>query len=343
MSTAQSSPAYKVVIFDRSMVDITGLVCDLWKVLVRFTLGFVDSLRFDHVVRLWRQEPKIRPILVSCFMLNMTYFALMAVIEVALGFLDVDQTQPSAAVASGNKWYWYPLLCWWLLWFTYQISWAIPMFATSFLRSNRWYSDLTDLVPPPNSPLRPIAVASDSSSSHFILQLSESLSYMLQLMFLKIATSALTAIPYTGWYLSAVLQCLLASFYAFESHWTRSHPKQSNVLFIAFIERDWAYFLGFGVLLTALTIYLPVFMSLALYAAILPIFIVVAARPDASAWRTSSIPKYRVLPHAIKYFDLGRQAADLITIWGKNLYYYLLIPRKPATTTPSAPATTNKK
>lgn len=315
---SDSKPAeIKVIIFDWSRIDVLGFLSDVAKLTTRFLYGLVDSLRVDYVVKLWRQDPAIRPVLLSCFWLNVAYCLVMLLAEGLLSWLfslvspshSEDSALPSVPI--------YASICWAILYLLYNIVWAVPMFAASFLRSNKWYADLATIVPPPLTPR--LMEKNTNSESTIISQISDSLSFALQLMFLKVLTSAFAAIPYTGWYLSAVLQCLLASYYAFESHWMRSHPGQASILFISFIERDYAYFLGFGVLLTALTINLPVFMSLAIYAGILPIFIVVAGRPEASAWqRTSTKPTLQVFPTAIKYFDLGHKCADLITIWLKS-------------------------
>jgi hypothetical protein len=306
-----------VKIFDTTHFDVIGLTSDIWKVVVRFLLGLVDSFRFDHVFRLWQQEPRLKPILLSCFLLNMAYFVIMILIEsVFIAILDAVMT---SAAGDESIVYIFKQLSIWSLWTVYQLAWAVPMFGASFWRSNKWYAELAELVPPPIPP-RTIERSSQSGST-LVSQISDGVSFVLQLMLLKVANSVLGAIPYTGWYLSAILQCLLASFYAFESHWTRCHPGQPPAVFIAFIERDWAYFLGFGVLLTAVTIQLPVFMSLAIYAAILPIFIVVASRPEAAAWQRSlHKPTFTVLPQAIKYFDMGHKGVDLFLIWVK---YYI--------------------
>lgn len=317
MANEAESQVIKVIIFDRSRIDVLGFLGDVGKLTTRFLYGFIDSLRIDYVIKLWRQDPAIRPVLASCFWLNMTYFLVMVIAEQGLELLFWLVSSTDSDPSSSPKWPIYQSLCWMVLYLLYNIVWAVPMFAASFLRSNNWYADLAKIVPPPIIPR--VMEKNSNSESTIISQISDSLSFALQLMFLKVLTSAFAIIPYTGWYLSAVLQCLLASYYAFESHWTRSHPGQASILFIPFIERDYSYFLGFGVVITALTINLPVFMSLALYAAILPIFIIAAARPEAAAWqRSSTKPTLKVFPTAIKYFDLGHKCADLITIWLKS-------------------------
>lgn len=305
----------KVVIFDASKIDVLGFLSDIAKLGVRFSYGLFDSLRIDYVIKLWRQDPAIRPVLMSCFWLNIAYCLIMVLVELGL---DLLWSMFASASSDSSALRLYASFFWVVLYLAYNVFWTIPVFAATFLRSNNWYSELAKIVPSPITPVKVMEKNSNSEST-IISQISDSLSFALQLMFLKVLTSAFAAIPYTGWHLSAVLQCLLASYYAFESHWMRSHPGQASILFISFIERDYAYFLGYGVLLTALTINLPVFMSLALYAAILPIFIVVAGRPEAAAWqRSSTKPTLQVFPTAIKYFDLGHKCADLITIWLKS-------------------------
>lgn len=304
-----------MIYFNPRHFDVLGLASDIGKAVLRLLLGLIDSLRFDHVFRLWQQEPRLKPILIACFCLNIVYFMVMWLIE----YLFMDLLENLMTKASGEDPVAYVLqqLTIWVLWLIYQLVWAVPMFGASFWRSNKWYSELAEIVPPPITPRA--ADRSSQSNNTLVSQISEGVSFGLQLVILKVANSILSAIPYTGWYLSAILQCLLASFYAFESHWTRCHPGQPPSTFINFIERDWAYFLGFGVLLTAVTIQLPVFMSLAIYAGILPIFIVVASRPEAAAWQRSVYkPTFAVLPHSIKYFDMGHKGVDLILILVKK-------------------------
>jgi riboflavin transporter FmnP len=304
----------KVKLFDTRHFNVTGLAVDLWKVVTRFLIGFIDSCRLDHLFRLLEKEPRLAPILRSCFLLNITYLIVMVVVENILTYLlEWRLTDVAGDDYLLNA---YKQLCTWSLWIVYQLTWAVPMFGASFLRSNKYYAELAELVPAPLTPRA--ADRSAQSGNTLVSHISDGLSFVLQLILLKVANSVVGAIPYSGWYLSAILQCLLASFYAFESHWARIHPGQPPGTFIAFIERDWAYFFGFGVLLTATTIALPVFMSLALYAAILPVFIIVASRPEAAAWQRSIYkPSFQVLPQSIRYFDMGHKAVDLATIWIK--------------------------
>jgi len=320
-----SSDEFVVKVFDKSHFDVVGVISDVWKAVARLLVGFADSCRFDHVYHLWRKEPRLKPILLSCLMLNLVYLLVMVFVEqfLLVWLTSISESIISPVLSSEEDdgrfvLYIFQAVGYWSAWVLYELLWAVPMFAASFWRSNKYYTELAELVPPPTNVLKRSTTdkTGESSANTLVALISDGVSYALQLMFLKVANSLVSLIPYTGWYLSAILQCLLASFYAFESHWNRCRPDQSPSAFIAFMERDWSYFLGFGILLTAATIQLPVFMSLALYAGILPIFIVVAARPDAAAWhRTAQKPTFRVLPQTIRYFDMGHKLVDLTLIW----------------------------
>ena len=75
------SKGFKVIYFNPRHFDVLGLASDIGKAVLRLLLGLIDSLRFDHVFRLWQQEPRLKPILIACFCLNIVYFMVMWLIE----------------------------------------------------------------------------------------------------------------------------------------------------------------------------------------------------------------------------------------------------------------------
>ena len=74
---------------------------------------------------------------------------------------------------------------------------------------------------------------------------------------------------------------MLCSLYSFEYPWTEQSVPVPDRLFR--IESNWAYFAGFGTPTAVLTFFLPIYVSLGVYAMLFPFCIILATRSTASA------------------------------------------------------------
>jgi len=90
---------------------------------------------------------------------------------------------------------------------------------------------------------------------------------------------AVQLVPFVGRYAGFAFSLLLASLYAFEYAWSMQGVPISKRL--SYIEHNWAYFAGFGTPTVMATFFLPLFVSLAVYASIFPFCILLATNSAA--------------------------------------------------------------
>ncbi|KAI9014400.1 etoposide-induced protein 2.4-domain-containing protein [Phycomyces nitens] len=84
----------------------------------------------------------------------------------------------------------------------------------------------------------------------------------------------LYTIPHIGIPLSFVMNCAIMSYYCFEYKWSYLGWNMEQCL--SYLERHWAFFLGFGVPGTILTFFLSVIRSGVIFALIYPSYIIMA-------------------------------------------------------------------
>ncbi|KAI9008990.1 etoposide-induced protein 2.4-domain-containing protein [Phycomyces nitens] len=82
-------------------------------------------------------------------------------------------------------------------------------------------------------------------------------------------------VPFIGKTVSFVSSCIIMAYYCFEYKWT--YIGWSRDQSMLFIEYHWAYFLGFGLPVAALTFFLSTLHAGAVFALVYPIFIIMAS------------------------------------------------------------------
>mmetsp|Transcript_43873 Transcript_43873/g.68661 ORF Transcript_43873/g.68661 Transcript_43873/m.68661 type:complete len:128 (+) Transcript_43873:56-439(+) len=93
----------------------------------------------------------------------------------------------------------------------------------------------------------------------------------------------------------------MTSFYAFEYVW--AYIGWDLKTRIQFFENRWAYFAGFGAPLTAMTYSLSFFSNFALYSALFPLVIMLAAAAQ---------PKDHKHPKRLRLFFISSKVADYL-------------------------------
>lgn len=291
----------------------------LWETYIlicNILFGIRDALSFTYLKQQIK-NPEIRQILVSSLCFTGIYTLIIILIEYMIFplYLNVISLQHE----KNPILYFILKMNYYLLYIVYTIFWVWAMLIWIIRRNGMWLVQLTNILPLP-LPVRrlPSTIIKQNAFSTFfgslIQSLSESAMFSILLIFYMGINSVVAFLPHSGYYLAWILQCMLASFYAFQSHWTRSHPQAPSIGVMVFVEQDWAYFLGFGAPITLLTNDLPLAMSLALYSALMPLCVIMAGRPKAYAWRSKDQRyQFKTWPHSVPFFDLGRSFVPIVS------------------------------
>lgn len=160
----------------------------------------------------------------------------------------------------------------------YYLLWVFPVYCLCLILNSFWYSDIAIIVykhlwkTPKTSPL-PFITRLDFELRRDILVAA----YVVQI-------AGLAVIPY-NWVLVIPALSFLYSYYCFEYRWTLEGKTVLQNL--AQIERNWTYFLGFGLPFTSVTYIVPGLMGSGLWALLFPFFIVtgMTARPPVESGR----------------------------------------------------------
>ncbi|RKO97712.1 EI24-domain-containing protein [Caulochytrium protostelioides] len=148
----------------------------------------------------------------------------------------------------------------------YYLLWIYPIYLISLALNNAWYHEIAVnayrlYVGEP--------VAKPASYDGLLSYVaSEVYRALLLLNYLVIAIVIDAVVPYFGRALSFCAFCWLASLYTFEYHFAyKGWPLDHR---LAYIERHWAYFLGFGMPLSAATFFLSPTLQQGIYALLFP-------------------------------------------------------------------------
>ncbi|KAI8067454.1 etoposide-induced protein 2.4-domain-containing protein [Gongronella butleri] len=100
-------------------------------------------------------------------------------------------------------------------------------------------------------------------------------------------------IPWIGTPASLLLNCVIMGYYCFEYKWIDLGWTQAHRM--AFVERHWAYFLGFGLPATLLTFFLTTLHAGAVFALVYPSFVILACVSTMKPYDSSRLPHLPVM------------------------------------------------
>ncbi|KAI8587779.1 etoposide-induced protein 2.4-domain-containing protein [Geranomyces variabilis] len=186
-----------------------------------------------------------------------------------------------------------------LLGMTYSVLWVYPIYAISFILNAMWYQRIADrsyrvqVGKPVSAPFtydRLLKMITDEAYRGLLL-----LNFLAQSLLVYF-------IPYVGPALSFLCFCWVASFYSFEYRWaSKGWSLQQRV---DHFESHWAYYIGFGFPVTALTFFFPQFISQGLFALLFPVYIIMSNRGHPQPKVGQNLPcKY--LPQRLPIFRLA--------------------------------------
>lgn len=272
-----------------------GLECAL--------LGIKDSIiGVWPVFRLIKQNEKIAKQLLQCFLLNgvilsfsviMFDYVVLPAIQYVAGFIYGIISDPSQ---SG-------ILQWLstILWYLFTGFWVLPVFWISKPINSIWFQDIASTVfqetekqkqsKKKRTKTQQASQSLSQSISRFIADLL--FSVFMELLFL-VQAMLVGLVPGVGGALSVFHMAMLYALYSFEYKWMYQgwivHQR------VAFIERRWPYFLGFGLPLAILTT-LPSssVISACIFAVAFPLFIISANSAQPPQSMLPQIPVFKVV------------------------------------------------
>jgi etoposide-induced 2.4 mRNA len=148
----------------------------------------------------------------------------------------------------------------------YYILWVLPLYLVCLLMNIFWYQDIASSTYKRTYGIPKVPIISVSRKIAFEVH-----RFFIVLIFLG-AICALNVIGLS--FLSILLLSYLYSFYCFEYRWALEGMTLGEQL--KALETNWAYYLGFGLVITLCTYYFPGLVGSGLWAALFPLFIVTA-------------------------------------------------------------------
>jgi len=166
--------------------------------------------------------------------------------------------------------------------YTFKYLWVIPLFWLCKLLNCFWFVEIADLAYRQKHGRPVISILSSKDSMFKVLSktMADFLFSILVEIFFMIQAQIIGLVPVLGPTLSFFHMSLLYSLYAFEYTWT--NLGWSVVRRVGYVENNWPYFLGFGMLLTTVTnLASSAVISACIFGITFPVFILSAleARP----------------------------------------------------------------
>ncbi|KAL0096234.1 etoposide-induced protein 2.4-domain-containing protein [Phycomyces blakesleeanus] len=154
--------------------------------------------------------------------------------------------------------------------YSYMVWTGYPMYLACLIVNGRFFQSISKetfrLQPSPSIQIDLLGTNQDMT-----LAVYTTLLYTIFAIFVFL----LRLIPIVGKTISFVASCIIMSYYCFEYKWTYiGWSKDQSMLFI---EKHWAYFLGFGLPVAALTFFLSTLHAGAVFALVYPSLIIIAS------------------------------------------------------------------
>ena len=159
----------------------------------------------------------------------------------------------------------------------FHILWLYPVYCLSFILNAAWYQEVADEAQRHFSPTG----AGAQGGLGFLKIVRDEIFRLLLVIGFVIQASVLSAAPAPlGPVMQFACYSWLFSFYCFEYGWAAKGWRLLRRT--RHFERNWLFYLGFGVPGAAATTFLPMLVSGGIYALIFPLFIAVGAYCDAT-------------------------------------------------------------
>jgi len=150
----------------------------------------------------------------------------------------------------------------------YHILWIYPIYCISFILNTVMYQDLADEAFAISS--RMVSDKPRRNVTALRRIVDEIYRLILNLIFI-VWMHVLFFIPFIGQIIYFVHVCWLASLYAFEYKWVSL--KWNTAERMQYFEKHWLYFLGFGLPVSTLSIFMPRLVDTGVFAILFPFFI----------------------------------------------------------------------
>jgi hypothetical protein len=138
---------------------------------------------------------------------------------------------------------------------------------------------------------------------------NNSLFRILLLPGLAVQAFVFSKIPWLTYPIQIISGSLMNAFYAFEYDWNKAGLTLDQQT--AFFEKNWTYFLGFGLPLTLILHLSPTLYVVPIFAMLLPIFVILSSQSTIFAYQTTTT--YR-----LPYFGFAKILPTLVTCMCKR-------------------------
>lgn len=297
-----------MVLLEQACARVILFASDIRLVVLLFSSGVYDACRFwPQAISGFRQvQWKHRMWL---FAVN---FGALGIVWTISQLIDLGLSYFSSSYVTALRYFIYLLSLVWLI-----PTWIAAIVINIWLNS-KIVSATASRVRVIGGPARPAQPRPEVAFfAELVAEISGMLDEILTVSLVNLTMTIISAltplIPVFGKAISFVQTAMIYGHTCFETRLSMQKLKPKER--IQFVDKHWLYFLGFGTPLTALTFFLPFFLSTGLYSSLLPLYALMslyASPVRAPLGRTR-------IPERISY---ASEAFSIVT-WLKARYYQL--------------------
>ena len=260
----------------------------MYKLIVEWYYGIRDSLSLSRVIDFLLASRNIPILICKTFAVNGILFVGSMVIMNTI-------SNSNFVVSSRNS-----ELIQLLFTIIYYAFWLLPLYGISFILNTFWYADIANEAMAiekkiyKNEGIKTVDIDIATRLYHELINVLVLIFFMIQSFLLsKILVS------YIGLFSDIIHKSLMYSFLAFTYKW--GTDKIDFMRIMAFFEKHFAYFCGFGFVFTMLTRIFPGMMSSGIYALSFPFLLLLATK--ASPPKDINIQSFDDFLKSIKGYD----------------------------------------
>ncbi|KAF0716320.1 hypothetical protein AaE_011137 [Aphanomyces astaci] len=242
---------------------------------VTFCQGIQDSISLHRILLLYIQSHIVRNRTVKCVMVNgiiflgsIFFFDYVVIPIIHLLGLALKKHEEATGGTKDSSSFHDTIDT--IIFLVYQGLWMYPIYCVSFILNTIWYQELAEeAYLQTHGTARPAPVKD---------------------MLIDEVYRAILLVPVVGPFVSFVHMSWLYALYCFEYKWSLHGWSIEKRL--AFMEKHWAYFIGFGCPFTLATYFAPNFVGKGIFALLFP-FLLLATVCEPSAEReTTKLPLF---------------------------------------------------